>query len=906
MFGGAEAIAIVVSSSEQDNTYQKSVCLQSWLWGYEFTDTIFVHTGHKVHFVTSAKKAKYLEVLLNGPTEVEITILGNDTSFKNIVSDLNHKKVATVMKDRNLGKLGQSWEQEMVDVEQVDGTLGFSMCLAYKDSEELQLVSIAARASAAIMKNFFIVEMSTIVDEDQKVTHEKLTTKIEDLLGKDAERNAKKYLFPEADVKFCDWCYVPIVQSGKHFDLRPSAQSNKNYLEANVIICSLGIRYRDYCSNVTRTFLINPTKEQEKNYDFLLELHNYTVTLLRPQTKCSEVYQKSMEFVRSKRPDLVDKMLKYLGFGMGIEFRESMYALSPTNDNQITENSVFNLVIGFQDIQDDKSYALMVADTVLITKEKTTLVTSKAPRESGEVSFYIEEEEDQKKRPERTTAVLQSKRKQPAAHEQELKRKEHQSELHKKKQEEGLSRFSRTNEVNNLNEKPVFRKFCSYKTAANIPKDAGLMICIDQKNESVLLPICGQIVPFHISTIKNVTKSEEVNLTYLRINFLTPQQVKKEEMQFENPNATFVKTLTYRSPNVPHMNDVYRQITELRKISIKTEAERKNKAEIVEQDVLLEMKTHRQVVLSDVFAKPSLDTKKSPGDLQIHSNGLRYVSRTKTENNIDLLFSNIQHLIFQPCDNELMVILHMHLKNPILIGKKKSKDVQFLRELSDVNFEETGKKKRQIFGDDDELAQEQEERKRRVRLNQEFKDFGEKIVESSQLELDIPYRDLAFEGAPFRSNVLLQPTSDCLVNLTDHPCFVITLSDIEIVHFERCQFGLKSFDMVIVFCDFQRPVFHVNSIPTSELQQIKDWLDSMNICFSEGEINLNWLEIMKTINKDPVEFFESGGWSFLNNESVSESEEESDQSAHLESESSSSDDYTDASESSLETQSDSE
>jgi nucleosome binding factor SPN SPT16 subunit len=36
-----------------------------------------------------------------------------------------------------------------------------------------------------------------------------------------------------------------------------------------------------------------------------------------------------------------------------------------------------------------------------------------------------------------------------------------------------------------------------------------------------------------------------------------------------------------------------------------------------------------------------------------------------------------------------------------------------------------------------------------------------------EIEFDTPFRDLGFPGAPYRSTVLLQPTSGCLVNLTE-------------------------------------------------------------------------------------------------------------------------------------------
>lgn len=32
---------------------------------------------------------------------------------------------------------------------------------------------------------------------------------------------------------------------------------------------------------------------------------------------------------------------------------------------------------------------------------------------------------------------------------------------------------------------------------------------------------------------------------------------------------------------------------------------------------------------------------------------------------------------------------------------------------------------------------------------------------------------------------------------------------------------------------------------------------------AEGPVNLNWGQIMKTINDNPLEFFRDGGWTFL-------------------------------------------
>ena len=125
----------------------------------------------------------------------------------------------------------------------------------------------------------------------------------------------------------------------------------------------------------------------------------------------------------------------------------------------------------------------------------------------------------------------------------------------------------------------------------------------------------------------------------------------------------------------------------------------------------------------------------------------------------------------------------------------------------------------------------------------------------------------------------LQPTTECVVHLTDPPFLVVTLSEIEIASLERVQYGLRQFDLVFIFKDFTKTPLHINSIPSSQMDDVKNWLEfvlfyffvcvliilssSVDIPMSEGPVNLNWGPIMKHINDNPFEFFQQGGWSFL-------------------------------------------
>ena len=53
---------------------------------------------------------------------------------------------------------------------------------------------------------------------------------------------------------------------------------------------------------------------------------------------------------------------------------------------------------------------------------------------------------------------------------------------------------------------------------------------------------------------------------------------------------------------------------------------------------------------------------------------------------VDILYNNIKHALFQPCDGEMIILLHFHLKNPIMFGKKKQQDVQFYTEVRFFNM----------------------------------------------------------------------------------------------------------------------------------------------------------------------------------------------------------------------------
>ncbi|KAF2110330.1 FACT complex subunit-domain-containing protein [Lophiotrema nucula] len=918
-FNGASSISVVVGKASEPGSYLKPAAFQLWLLGYEFPATLFVLTPDLLQIVTTKKKASYLEPLKGGKVPVEILVRGKDAEenkkqFQTCIDTIKNagKKVAVLKKDNSTGGFADEWKAafqaaDIKEDDQVDLALILSnAALSVKDEKELRLIRDASRASSALMTNYFVDEMSTILDEEKKISHRALSDKVSNKID-DQNFFKKQKLASNFDTAQLDWLTPPTVQSGGSYDVKFATEPDDTNLHAGVIIAGLGLRYQTYGSMVARTYMVDPNKSQEANYKLLLSIHELIIASMKDGVVAKEVYNKALNSLKSKKPEFEKHFPKNVGYGIGTENKDATLLLSGKNLRVLKDGMTFVVSTTLTDLENpspqdkkSKSYSLVLTDTVriLAAPQAAAIFTKDTPSDLGEVSFFFgddeEPEQKPKKKAERPSIAASNITKTRTRHERptnqdaekEAQRREHQKELHQKKQHNGLETYGAGAASLNGTEEKKFKKFESYKRDNQLPATvARLEIVVDKKNLTVILPIMGRPVPFHIHTIKNASHTPEADFTSLRINFLSPGQGvgRKDDQPFEDPNAHFIRSLTFRSHDVNRIENITRDITDLKKDVVRREQEKKQMEDVVEQDKLIPIKSRKPFNLDMIFMRPALDGKRIPGTVEIHQNGLRYVHGGGGVK-IDVLFSNMKHLFFQPSQHELIVIIHVHLKNPIMIGKKKARDVQFVREATEMQFDETGnRKRRHKFGDEEEFEQEQEERRRRAQLDKEFKNFAEKIADAARNEnvsVDIPYRELGFNGVPSRSSVLIQPTTDCLVQLTEPPFTCLTLAEIEIVHLERVQFGLRNFDLVVVFKDYNRPPVHINTIPVESLEPVKDWLDSVDIPFSEGPLNLNWATIMKTVTSDPHAFFADGGWSFLSTESDDEgAEEEEEESA---------------------------
>lgn len=730
------------------------------------------------------------------------------------------------------------------------------------------------QATAKLLSSVFealIDRVEGVIDEEEQCSHQHVAEKVTNALSSVARKQSVEASLTRPTM----------VQSGGKYN--PSEGSNESLMTYDIVHLGVWITSGGVKSYCARSLLIEPTDSLSRLYHTLLELHSVAVGALTPGAVLREVYTKVNNALSAKDPELLKHLPNTLGsFNDKVISRDSE-ALAEEGDVFLLELALIDLPRPAKFKSKDPTVSLIMGDTVAV-KQGPAQVLSDIPRKYQDVSYFLEDGDEQ---PEKidikemsNRGVVRSTRLRSQASKQNIEseqnRKIHQKELRERKQEELRERFQSMNLDSTDSSKGLrpLSEVRSYPSVDAFPEAAKKgYIFVDPRHDSIIVPLHKQLVPFHVSTIKNVSKNEEGSYSYLRINFFHQGMgnlMRDTSFALPEPqtqNSFYLKELTLRSSNSKNLLGVFRLIKELIKRVKTKEIEAKQKRDLVDQEKLIMIKGKRPA-LHDLTIRPNLSGKKTVGTLEAHQNGLRYQSNRNEV--MDIIYKNVKHAIFQPVENDLIVLLHFHLHNAVMVGSKKTTDIQF---YSEAGIQSDDLEMRRRAGQDlDEIQQEQRERKYKEKLNHDFKHFVEAVqsVSSEELEFDIPYRELGFSGVPNKSNVFLMPSVNCLVNVSDQPPFVISLNEIEVAHLERVQFALRNFDLVFVFKDYSRPPAKITSIPAEFLESIKDWLNDIDILYSESTNPLNWGNIIKEITRDLNSFVDEGGWNFLQDESDSE------------------------------------
>lgn len=151
----------------------------------------------------------------------------------------------------------------------------------------------------------------------------------------------------QVDWQMVEFCYQPIIVSRstkRGYDIRFTIESSEDDIShKGVLLVSLGIKYKSYCSNISRTLIVDPTpvsflshcinslgliflQQQESQYQMLFDLQKELISFIKAGNTCRSVYQHAVAYIREKVPEMESHFVKSVGFGVCICLVSSYHA----------------------------------------------------------------------------------------------------------------------------------------------------------------------------------------------------------------------------------------------------------------------------------------------------------------------------------------------------------------------------------------------------------------------------------------------------------------------------------------------------------------------------------------------------------------------------------------------------
>ena len=374
---------------------------------------------------------------------------------------------------------------------------------------------------------------------------------------------------------------------------------------------------------------------QPLSHRLLLLLPQAALDAMRADAKLSSVHEAVVNRLKSKAPHLESKLTRNCGFATGLEFKEGAYVLNAKSEQRLRPGMAFNLALGLEKLEEKdsadakgktcaaprpsiprspspaappappppthppltppppppRSYALFLADTVLITESGAPeLLTERAPKAWADINYQLNDEEGDEdaggasssKGGRMGKVEIKESRTRNAGHgvnkhaETNEHLAAHQEELEDQMRTDALKRLQEhgdpTAGTSGARETALaYRDPNAYPTATTSGVLKLNQTHVDGKAETVLVPVNGRLVPFHIATIKNVVKHEHEGWMSLRIQFVAPGVTASFASQQAalpaeaDEQSHFIREITLKAKVATNLNNTFRLIKELRK-----------------------------------------------------------------------------------------------------------------------------------------------------------------------------------------------------------------------------------------------------------------------------------------------------------------------------------------------------
>ncbi len=159
--------------------------------------------------------------------------------------------------------------------------------------------------------------------------------------------------------------FPPIVAYGPDSG-NPHHTPTSKRLGEGVVLVDFGVRYRQYCSDISRCFFIGPAREERKKYAECIRLHDAILERLHTCRTSGDYYslaEKERERVGWPR------MIHSIGHGLGLDVHEAPHIYQGSRE-RLTEGAVLTIEPGWY----SKKFGVRYENDIVWSRKKARML----------------------------------------------------------------------------------------------------------------------------------------------------------------------------------------------------------------------------------------------------------------------------------------------------------------------------------------------------------------------------------------------------------------------------------------------------------------------------------------------------------------------------------------------------
>lgn len=681
----------------------------------------------------------------------------------------------------------------------------------------------------------------------------------------------------------------PLVQSGS-YNLKSviPAEISSNAIEPTCVCVGLGSRHQGYSAYCARTFLIDGcAPEVIKAYEFLLSCFEGVAKELAVGRALADVFRQVKRDAETRDASLAAKLGSDFGFSTGLHVLDAKAAISERATLSVQAGMMLTIRVVLENVATgDTTVSLVLADTVCIEPDGVKFLT-KAKRTAGDVALRIDAAsvKDEKIEPMMTRAAQVDSTGLKMEHErQESQQQIIQGKIAAWKRAgcpKGVQSGAGAHEEEKMTTAGRVSRgdVASYKLLADAEEKYRKTntVAVDSDRETLWIPIAGQAVPFHVATVAKIDVQPAPGDKHaMTVTFATTQQ--SNPAFARHAGEQWVKEATIVGSSGGAYYDVVSTVKNIQQRIKTRDAAKKQSSGLAEATKLRLAAAPLKLPHVKFRPSPAAGAKGgSTGSLELHMNGFRFATPGAS---VDIPFNNIKHVIFQPAQQDVCVILHFSLKLPMVVAGKKVTEVQVAAEV--VETSEAATARRSTYDQEVEAEDKDDDRVRRTNIQfgqfaRKTQEFFATAPEASHLTVESPFKDYHFEGVGNKRHTKFRGDANVLWAINDLPFLTISVEDIEVVSLERVLPGQQNFDAMFIHKDY-KTVTPITIISMEKLEALKDWMNEVKLVYFESTTNIAWTKLLKDMREDPDwEAWGDEGWTqYINPGGDEEGEEDDD------------------------------